>query len=314
MAIFAFPLVVLHFQSAYIDFLTCFLLASAFCATLILTRLSRLRPTQKIKKAWFSHLMIMGISTIGACWTKNFAFPIVVILILFILAKTYHIQLKFWPSRIILAGIFVLSCGPYLHNLILFHNPLYPFQWSLLHIDFDGPLSLTARLEHQPDYLPALFGYRPALFVLSISDFDWIIRGITNVYYNIDMHVGDQNNRLMRTGGLFGPYVMAQLACFIYLAIKSKTNIPLAQQSYCQNCIVLFCLLTMIIAFMPLNYELRLYLIWPVSLVLCNAILIRATMPQYYSRIEIITCVICLLQIGMLDIRPNPLMLYSHLS
>lgn len=157
----------------------------------------------------------------------------------------------------------VLSSWTILKNAYLFHNPIYPLSFSVSWLPpiFSGPIPAW---QQYPNYLSFL-GWlaKPIYFVLSVTELDWLIRGVKQ-FYSLDAIDGDTPLRFSpaRTGGWWGIWMILNLMALAWIWKR------VIKWSGASNFfpIILFAVLTAVTSFMPQSHELRYFLFWPLIL------------------------------------------------
>jgi hypothetical protein len=172
-------------------------------------------------------------------------------------------------SFIIVISI-ILSSATLITNTIKFQNPFYPIKVNVpfTHIILNGP---EKELDDYPGYLDNTKTLsRPIYFLASITEIDWLIRGVPPCY-NKDIvcedGAGDIHKRYdrTRTGGFWFLSVFYNLFILTFLVRKIK-NESLSLYKKINFTLSLFCFLTIIVSVMPVSHYLRYILYWPMIL------------------------------------------------
>jgi hypothetical protein len=167
----------------------------------------------------------------------------------------------------------LLSGASALANAVRHGNPVYPFDTTIAGMHFAGP---EPEYRNYPDYTARLGPLaRPANWLLSITEIDWLIRGV-KPEYTMDSATGDRPRRYnpARTGGYGGVLVAATLALGVWLYSRTRRRDPDALRGR-GFMLALFAFLSVFTGFMPQSHELRYYLYWPLLLMIVVATLVR---------------------------------------
>jgi hypothetical protein len=114
---------------------------------------------------------------------------------------------------------------------------------------------------------------RPLNWALSVSEADWLIRGV-KPEYTIDSSIGDSPRRYgpARTGGYGGALIVGTIVLAGWLVSRTARSGALERHRFL---LALFAFMTVVMAFMPQSHELRYYLYWPLLLFTVVAVLAR---------------------------------------
>ena len=174
----------------------------------------------------------------------------------------------------------ILSCSTLIKNYQNFANPFYPITVNipLLNIELAGPED-----DHStnPGFAKS-FGplAQPIYFFTSITEIDWLIRGI-NFYYSFDSEPGGNPKRFdkARAGGWWGPFIILNilLLIYIYKSLNSKLKSSNANESNNNFSFYLFVFITIFISFIPQSHSLRYFFFWPICLIFLNSLYIKRT-------------------------------------
>jgi hypothetical protein len=171
-----------------------------------------------------------------------------------------------------------LTCA---RNLWEFGNPFYPIAVG----PFPGPWK---EYQNYPLYTQAI-GWlgRPINWFLSITETDWIIRGVKAVY-NIDLHLGDDADFYgpARTGGYWGSLIITSMVVGgALVAWVAESNAKaLKEHAFLLSSFLFVSVLT---AFMPQSHELRYYLHWPLLLFLVLGVLVSRANLERGTRLAV---------------------------
>jgi hypothetical protein len=330
MAVFAFPLVRLHYQSAYNDFFLACVLAIELSAAFVLMRRLRLKPRGRVRRAVLFHGAVLALMWVAACNTKYMALVPATLIAGYMLVKILVLAKRRPAYRSIRAAAIAMAlvCIPpagwqYVQNTIRYENPFYPLIWSIGSKHFAGEHGTIDNIYRStPLYMPVSIFTRPALFALSVTDIDWRIRGVSDPAYSVDMwyditHSPDVDDpygrRDVRSGGLYGPYVLALLGCMTLLLYAGRTAQGKQFRMHCREQMRLFALLTLALSLMPMSHDLRLTMVWPLALVLCVGLLCRAVKPGWIVYLQVASCVACLYTGNVLhyDYKEDDVTLYA---
>jgi hypothetical protein len=144
--------------------------------------------------------------------------------------------------------------------------------------------------------------------MLSISDVDWIVRGVDGGY-SLDLATGDKPKRYgpARSGGYWGPLVLVTVFLAIGLAVLAARRNRAGLRSN-RILLALFAWLSLVTAFMPQSHELRYSLHWPLLLMLVLATLASAAKLSYKARVAVAAGYLgaFLVSQSMLEFRVRP--------
>jgi len=280
------PLIAVHALSTYIDLFVGVWLAFQYLVAIIIYRhFSGAKVSSRLLVWYALFISASFISGNSKMWAPVISFAITACLLIAILNIRREGLSKNILGRFIavLAISTILSCSTFIKNSIIHSNPIYPIQYSIpvFNMHLNGP---EIEYKNYPGYADG-FGVfqRPIYFVLSISEYDWIIRGV-DPFYKLETGMGDNPTKYSpaRTGGWWGLDVVISLSIILSILIirklpKFKTReIDLFPLS-------LFGAITVLTAFMPQSHELRYFLYWPLMLIFNIAYL---TKNLIYSRIN----------------------------
>jgi hypothetical protein len=181
----------------------------------------------------------------------------------------------------------VLAAGTALKNACRFSNPFHPVDTHVMGVHLAGP---EPEYRNYPDYTAGLGVLaRPANWALSISDIDWVVRGVDGKY-SLDLATGDKPKRYgpARSGGYWGPLVLVAVFLVIGLAMLAARRNRAALRSN-RFLLALFAWLSLVTAFMPQSHELRYALHWPLLLMLVLAVLVSAAQLSSKARLALAT-------------------------
>lgn len=159
-----------------------------------------------------------------------------------------------------------------IRNALRYRSPVYPVESA-----FVTKSLIAAPTQWRRVYTRRLGPLqRPAEFALSVTEIDWWIRGVEPLY-NIDSNTGDSAARLlqMRSGGLWGPYVLALLVVVAATTARRRRRGSWSRRE--RLWLTLFATVTLAVAFAPVSYMVRYWLAWPLMLVIAAAL--AATTP-----------------------------------
>lgn len=282
--ILSVPLVVIHSVSAYIDLFSALLICIQVIAASLIVDKPRPLGT---RLARFADPAVLYVAAAAAAGNTKFTALVISLaisayLLAFVAFQKGGASLARDVKLIATVGIATalsgLTCA---RNLWEYGNPFYPIALG----PFPGP---KKEYQNYPLYTQAV-GWlgRPINWVLSITETDWIIRGV-KVVYNIDLHAGDNADFYgpARTGGYWGALVISSIIVGGALFARTAQRNPKAlhQHKFLFSC---FLFLSVLTAFMPQSHELRYYLYWPLLLFLGLAVLVRTADLQRGSRLAI---------------------------
>jgi hypothetical protein len=212
-------------------------------------------------------------------------------------------------SRKIAAAVAVaslLAAGTALKNTYNHSNPVYPFDIHVLGVHLQGP---EPQYSNYPDYTAALGVLaRPANWLLSISEIDWIVRRVDHDY-SLDLATGDKPGRYgpARTGGDWGALVIASVLLGVGLAVLARRRSGAALRPH-RALLALFAWLSAVTAFAPQSHELRYSLHWPLLLMVVLAALASAAQLSSRARLALVSVYFgaFLASEAMLDFPLNP--------
>jgi len=269
--ILAIPLIAVHALSTYIDLFMSVALSFQFLAAVILHKLFENKsPEKKRFNKWLIiYTLAAAVSGNTKMWAPIISSAISIILFASIAKKSknissFNILLRIHVTLIISV---ILCCGSLIKNTITYKNPVYPISISvpILNLSLNGP---ETEYKNYPGYADS-YGVlsRPIYFLLSITEWDWSIRGVEPLY-TLETGPGDRPKRYSpaRTGGWWGLTILISIfltsgmwliATFTKFGHGRISTFPLK----------LFCLLTLLTSFMPQSHELRYFLYWPILLI-----------------------------------------------
>ncbi|MEJ0019868.1 MAG: hypothetical protein WDN25_25595 [Acetobacteraceae bacterium] len=182
---------------------------------------------------------------------------------------------------LVLAVATILASAWAIANVVRFGNPVYPIDVAVAgrHV-FPGPEDLSTD-PATPTYL--LYGSRqvtlpePVNFVLSITEFDWTMRGVAP-WYSLGSEAGEQPRRggPARTGGWGAVFVLGNLCLLLYQLLRPART-PDHRQRVMVGAAVLLCVAT---ALLPRAHELRYWLYLPLVIVPINLRFLLHVDPQ----------------------------------
>ena len=200
----------------------------------------------------------------------------------------------------------VLASGTTLKNACRFSNPFYPVDIHVMGVHLEGP---EPEYRNYPGYTVGLGVLaRPANWMLSSSDGDWIVRGVDGGY-SLDLATGDKPKRYgpARSGGYWGPLVLVTVFLAIGLAVLAARRNRAGLRSN-RILLALFAWLSLVTAFMPQSHELRYSLHWPLLLMLVLATLASAAKLSSKARVAVAAGYLgaFLVSQSMLEFRVRP--------
>ena len=287
--ILSVPLVVIHSVSTYIDLFSALLICFQVVAASLLVDKPNPIGTRFGRLADPAVLYVAAAAAAGN--TKFMALVISLAISAYLLAFVAYQRgtaslardARLIATVGIASGLSGLTCA---RNLWEFGNPFYPIAVG----PFPGPWK---EYQNYPLYTQAI-GWlgRPINWFLSITETDWIIRGV-KVVYNIDLHFGDNADLYgpARTGGYWGALVIASIivggALFAWVAQSNAK--ALKEHAFLFSSFLFVSVLT---AFMPQSHELRYYMHWPLLLFLVLGVLVSRAGLQRGARLAV--CGLCL--------------------
>jgi hypothetical protein len=202
----------------------------------------------------------------------------------------------------------ILAAATSERNAWRFGNPVYPVDTRVVGVHLRGP---DSEYRNYPDYTAPLGVLaRPANWLLSISEIDWIVRGVDHDY-TLDLATGDKPGRYgpARTGGDWGALVIASVLLALVLAVLARRRNAAALRSH-RSLLALFAWLSVATAFSPQSHELRYSLHWPLLLMVVLAALASAAQLSSRARLALVSVYFgaFLVSEAMLDfpLRPWP--------
>jgi hypothetical protein len=268
---FASPLLLIHFQSIYLD------LPAGLCVALGFFLLLDLLVTTRTRDAIFSwRTAASAVATLGLAGNIKYqgffmaacVLAVTTILILTARDMTGRFRLIILAT---IAAASLLASATLVTNLVRTHNPFYPLAITVLGTNiFIGPESQDTDVsyptyllsESRPIALP-----EPVNFILSITELDWTMRGVAP-WYNIDSVSGRTPRRgePSRTGGLGALFVLLNGFLLVFQAANIRRELDLRQRLLVFGAV----LLTFFTVFMPRAHELRYWLYLPLVLLPIN--------------------------------------------
>lgn len=263
------PLVAVHALSTYIDlFVGVWLALQYVIAVLIYGGIDNKKSSPKLYVLYVAYICAAGIAGNSKMWAPVIGFSITSFLCAAILLKKrseLHRKVLIWLILTVFMSC-LLGASTLIKNTLSYGNPIYPIRYSIpsLNLQFDGP---EIEYKNYPGYADK-FGIfqRPIYFALSISEYDWVIRGVEPIH-KIETGVGDNPKRYSpaRTGGWWGILMIANLTLLLIMLIVRFLDFRVNKIDLFP--ILLFCFMTILTAFMPQSHELRYFLYWPLILI-----------------------------------------------
>lgn len=196
-------------------------------------------------------------------WGPILSTLIGIFLVLFVLLK-YWSKLKQRVVKIIGLTILMifLSNSTLIKNAVVYENPFWPITFTM---PFTKHVFIGPEAEHlaSPGYGNNLKQLeRPYYFFTSVSEIDWLIRGVDS-YYSLDSAPGESPREYgkARTGGWWGPYIIFNLLLLTFLYVNQKYKYKYKFPIY------LFIFITISVSMLPQSHELRYHLFWPLVLI-----------------------------------------------
>ncbi len=281
------PLIAVHAMSSYIDLFVGVWLAFQYLVAVIIYRhFSGVKISSRLLFWYALYIWASFASGNSKMWAPVISFAITAFLLFAILNIRRGTLSKNILGRFIavLAISSILSFGTFIKNSFIYSNPIYPIQYSIptLNVDLKGP---EIEYKNYPGYADR-FGIfqRPIYFILSISEYDWIIRGV-DPFYKLETGMGDNPRKYSpaRTGGWWGLGVVISLSIiFSVLLIGKMQKFKVREIDLFP--LSLFSAITVLTAFMPQSHELRYFLYWPLMLIFNVAYLAKNLI---YSHIKL---------------------------
>ena len=263
---FACPMLVIHFQSIYLD------LPAAVCiATGYFIFFEAMTTTKTFSWLW----VICAAGALGLAGNIKYqsfiAVAIVSIVLIILWFTTSELSIRRFRIFVLTALIVadVIAAGTIIRNISFYDNPFYPLEIKIHNnVIFSGPESPETDAKY-PTY--RLLGNAPVPppinFILSATEFDWILRGVAP-WYNLDSSSGDDPRRSAPswTGGwgalfvFFNGYVL-----LVQLIWFRKESDP--QQ---RRLVISVLFLVLITACVPRAHELRYWLYIPLLVLPIN--------------------------------------------
>ncbi len=283
----SFPLIAVHALTSYIDLFVGVWLAFQYLVAVIIYRhFSGAKVSSRLVFWYALFICASFVSGNSKMWAPVISFAITAFLLFAILnIRREGLNKNIWGrffTVLILSSI--LSFSTFIKNSFIYGNPIYPIQYSIpaLNVHLPGP---EIEYKNYPGYADR-FGIfqRPIYFALSISEYDWIIRGV-DPFYKIETGMGDNPKKYSpaRTGGWWGLGVVISLSIIFGMLIIRKLPKFKARELDLFP-LSLFGAITLLTAFMPQSHELRYFLYWPLMLIFNVAYL---TNNLIYSRIKL---------------------------
>jgi len=203
----------------------------------------------------------------------------------------------------VLAIACILSCSTLIKNSLVHHNPIYPIQFKvpILNLQLNGP---EIEYKNTPGYAEK-YGIlsRPIYFLLSITEYDWAIRGVTP-YYSVDMGSFEKpkSYSAARTGGWWGANIIISIFLIAALSALAKVN-NLNRNKISFFPLVLFIFITGITSYMPQSHELRYFLYWPILLMFNLAYLVTNLTLSFRHSIPIVMLYIWLFFVSLFSLQ-----------
>jgi len=146
-------------------------------------------------------------------------------------------------------------------NLIWFGSPFYPQPLEVFGTVF------FAGSESGLDVPNGYTDFRPLSFLLSLTELDWVVRGVRS-HYNMDMHTGDFPTRFLpvRTGGWGQAFVLVSV-----LAVWAQCTMWKRLDVTQRHLLGIFLVMVVVISMLPESYNLRFWLALPLVLIPLNA-------------------------------------------
>jgi hypothetical protein len=243
------PLLMIHAVASYNDLLAGLLIACGLVLIVEILAEDKDVPT----RSW----LLLGCLFAAASMTK-FQSTLVASVVMVFLAIALILQRRItWHHFLWILAIIVAINAWEIRNLLLHDNPFYPITVELAgRTLFAGP---EQNYVVRPEYGPHI---GPFYFLTSITEFDWIKRGVVPAY-SLEMGAGDISRAFGqgRTGGFGQAYIIATGACLI-VQILGWRRIDRVQRT-------LFCLSIVLLvatSFMPQSHELRYWIYLPLIL------------------------------------------------
>lgn len=268
---FTSPLLLIHFQSIYLD------LPAAICAALGFFLLLELFVAARTPAGAFSWRTAAGaVAALGLTGNIRYQGFLSVVCIISVIAvsgiaiKGITRGFRFSILAVIVtAGI--LASGTLATNLVRFNNPFYPIAVAVHGTTiFAGPESADNDVSY-PTYL--LAGSRrvslpePINFILSLTELDWTLRGVAP-WYNIDSVSGRTPRRgdPSRTGGLGVLFVLMNGFLLLFQTVNIRRELDPQQRLLVTSTV----LLVAFTIFLPRAHELRYWLYLPLIVLPVN--------------------------------------------
>lgn len=243
------PLLLIHAVATNNDLFPAILIACGLVIVVdILAEDREIAPATWLQLAFFFAVASM---------TKYQA-TLVVSAVIAIFSITLLVQRRFdFKCVLWVVFIYLAIYAQEIHNFLVYRDPFYPIS-----IQFGGKtLFFGPEVEYsnKPQYGPHVGIY---YFLTSITEFDWIKRGVV-AFYSFEMGTGDipRNFGPARTGGFGQAYVMASssliIAQFLFWRKLDRKQRVMA----CTSVAVL-----LVTALMPQSHELRYWLYLPLFL------------------------------------------------
>ncbi len=296
--ILSVPLISIHSLSAYIDLFFGVGIAFQYLSAVVIYRHLREEViSKKLVSVWCGvYILTSFVASNTKMWGPVISLSITFYLFYEILKIKYLNlrRIEYYKITFLFFIICLISCSNLIKNSILYKNPIYPIKYTIpvLNFHLEGP---EPEYKNSPGYAEN-FGLlrKPIYFALSVTEYDWIIRGV-EASYSIDSGAGDHPLRYStaRTGGLWVGVILVSLFLVVamwVIAISSgylrigATSFPLT----------LFCFLILITCFMPQSHELRYFLYLPIILMFNLGFLIKLL-----DKNEILNILISFIYLGL---------------
>lgn len=249
-ALFALPLVMTHATSAYVD-----LPANACAAAFVLEAYAL--ASGRVPARTHTLVFALALGAITALMRFQLAPTVLFGLALVAFAAVRSRRGRTARLALVAAAMPVVFEKP-LSNLVLYGNPVYPVELSVL--GHALPFHET-RYVASPDYLAN--SPQPLRFLCSIAEIGLPPLG-TPSRWTVDQYAPPGTDA-SRMGGTFAPYLFVMLALFVALAF--------ARGRKARGLVGLVVALTAIVAPSPQSHDLRYYMVWPIVLVCATLVL-----------------------------------------
>lgn len=256
LALFAIPLVQAHAADSFVDLPSCVAVAA-----LILITIRAFAEGHPLGLSW---LLLAFLSMTFAVNSKAIVGPTVALATLLLGARLFWQSLRL-PApekrrhRLQLAAfalLLPLAFATPLKNLVLHHNPVFPFQAQVFGYVLPGT---EPNYHSSPIWLEHVS--RPTRFAASVLEMG--VRPLSDPARWTYGQMTQPEHPGLRMGGFFGAYVLINLALLGFRLVRDRSREAIAAASG-------LAVMTLIVSVIPQSHELRYHLYWMIVLVSSN--------------------------------------------